>query len=50
MFKVTGVQPGNFHSRTGFWEQKHFDKHFIRDMQKKDPAEKNFLVFSPRYS
>ena len=48
--KVTGAQPGIFRGKTGFLVQKHFDKHFIHDIQKKGFAGKNFLVFSSRYS
>ena len=48
--KVTGAQPGIFRGRTGFLEQKHFDKHFMHDIQKKGSVGKNFLVFSSRYS
>ena len=49
--KVTGGQPEIFQGRTGFLEQKHLDKHFMHDIQKKgSSAGKNFLVFSSRYS
>ena len=48
--KVTDAQPGIFQGRTGFLEQKHFDKYFMHDIQKKGSAGKNFLVFSSRYS
>ena len=48
--KVTGAQPEIFQGRTGFLEQKHFDKHFMHDIQKKGSAGKNFLAFSSRYS
>ena len=43
--KVTGAQPEIFLGRAGFLEQKHFDKHFMNDIQKKGSAGKNFLVF-----
>ena len=43
--KVTGAQPGIFRGRTGFLEQKHFDKQFMHDIQKKGPAEKISLFF-----
>ena len=48
--KVTGAQPGIFQGRTGFLEQKHFDKHFMHDIQKKGSVGKTFPVFSSRYS
>ena len=48
--KVTGAQPEIFWDRTGFLEQKHFDKHFMHDIQKKGTAGENVLVFSSRYS
>ena len=48
--KITSTQPGIFWGRTGFLEQKHFDKHFMHDVQKKGSAEENFLAFSSRYS
>ena len=48
--KVAGAQPEIFRSRTGFLEQKHFDKHFMYDIQKKGSAGENVLVFSSRYS
>ena len=48
--KVTSAQPGIFQGRTGLLEQKHFDKHFMHDIQKKGSAGKNLLVFSSRYS
>ena len=48
--KVTGAQPEIFQGRTGFLEQKHCDKHFMHDIQKKGSAGENFLVFSSRYS
>ena len=50
VLKVTGTQPGIFPGRTGFFENKHFDKHFMHDIQKKGSAGKDFLVFSPIYS
>ena len=43
--KVTGAQPENFRGRTGFLEQKHFDKHFMHDIQKRAPQRKTFLFF-----
>ena len=48
-FKVTGIQPGIFLGRTGFLEQKHFDKHFMHNIQKKCSTGKIFLAFSSRY-
>ena len=48
--KVTSAQPEIFHGRTGFLEQKYFDKHFMHDIQKKGSAGENVLVFSSRYS
>ena len=50
VLKVTGRQPGIFPGRTGFFKNKHFDKHFIHDIQKKGSAGKDFLDFSPIYS
>ena len=47
---VTGAQPEIFRGKTGLLEQKHFDKHFMHDIQKKGSAGENFLVFSSRYS
>ena len=46
----TGVQPGIFRGKRGFLDWWHFDKCFMCDTQKKNPAEKNFGVFSPRCS
>ena len=51
--EITGAQPGIFRGRTGFLEQKHFDKNFMHlctliktsALQKKGSAGKNFLVF-----
>ena len=44
--KVTGAQPEIFRGRTGFLEQKHFDKRFMHDIQKKRaPQGKIFLFF-----
>ena len=43
--KVTGAQPEIFQSRTGFLEQKHFDNHFMYNIQKKGSAGKIFLFF-----
>ena len=48
--KVIGTQPGIFRGRTGFLEQKDFDKHFMHKIQKKSSSWKIFLVFSSRYS
>ena len=48
--KVTGKQPEIFRDMIGFLEQKHFDKHFMHDIQKKGSAGENVLVFSSRYS
>ena len=48
--KVTGAQTGIFGGRTGFLEQKHFDKNFMHDIQKKGFTGKYFLVFSSGYS
>ena len=48
--KVTGVQPVIFRGRAGFLEQRHFDKHFMHNIQKKGAAGKDSLVFSSRYS
>ena len=48
--KVTGAQPEIFQGRTDLLEQKHFDKHFMHDIQKKGSVGKNVLVFSSRYS
>ena len=28
----------------------HFDKHFVKNTRKKDPARKHFEIFPPRYS
>ena len=47
--KVTCAQPGSFLDRTSFFEQGHFDKHFMDDIQMKGSAGKNFLFFSPKY-
>ena len=48
--KVTGEQPEIFQGRSGFLEEKHFEKHFMHDIQNKDSVGENFLVFSSRYS
>ena len=48
--KVTGPQPEILWGRTGFLEQKYFDKHFMHDIQRKGSAGENALVFSSRYS
>ena len=42
-FKVTGAQPGVFRGRIGFLKQKHFDKHFMHDIQKKGSTVKCFF-------
>ena len=39
-----------FRGRAGFLEWRYFDKPFMCDTQKKDPAGRNFGVFSPRCS
>ena len=49
LFPHAGAQPEIFQGRGGFVEPGHFDKHFVKNTRKKDPAEKNFGVFSPRY-
>ena len=43
--KVTGAQPEIFQGRTGFLEQKHFDKHFMHEIQEKGSAGKNLVIF-----
>ena len=44
------MQPEFFHGKEGFAELGHFDKHFVKNAQKKkDPAGERFGVFSPRY-
>ena len=43
--KVRDAQPEIFQGRTDFLEQKHFDKHFMHDIQKKGSAGENFLLF-----
>ena len=48
--KVTGAQPEIFRGKTGFLEQKHFDKHFMHEIRKNGSAGETFLVFSSRYS
>ena len=40
---VTGAQTAIFHSRGGFLEQRHFNKHFIFDTRMKDRAGKSIL-------
>ena len=35
MKSLKGAQPEIFRDRAGFLEQKHFDKHFMHDIQKK---------------
>ena len=49
LFPDADEQPEVFQDRGGFVELGHFDKHFVKNTQKKDPAGKNFGVFSPRY-
>ena len=48
LFPHAGAQLEIFQGRGGFVELWHFDKHFVKNTQKKDPAGKNFGVFSPR--
>ena len=43
--KVAGAQPEIFRGRTGFLEQKHFDKHFMHEIQEKGSAGKILLFF-----
>ena len=40
---VTCAQTGIFQSRGGFFEERHFKKHFIFDKQKKHRVSKNVL-------
>ena len=49
LFPHAGAQPEIFQGRGGFVELGHFDKHFVKNTRKKDPAGKNFGFFSPRY-
>ena len=44
------VTTRQFSGQEGFLEEKHLDKHFMHDIQKKGSAGENFLVFSSRYS
>ena len=44
MKSLKGAQPEIFRDRAGFLEQKHFDKHFMHDIQKKGFAEENFFL------
>ena len=48
LFPHAGAQPEIFQGRGGFVELGHFDKHFVKHTRKKDPAGKNFGVFSPQ--
>ena len=41
----TGAQPEIFQGKRGFVELDHFDKNFVKNT-KKDPAGKNFVLFS----
>ena len=44
--KITGAQTGTFQAKTGFFEKKHFDKHFMHGIQKQGaPQGKIFLFF-----
>ena len=45
-----GAQPEIFQGIGSFVELGHFDKHFIKNTRKKDPAGNHFAVFSLGYS
>ena len=47
---LSGAQSEIFQGWGGFVELGQFDKLFVRDTRKKDPAGKNFGAFSHRYS
>ena len=49
LFPHVCAQPEIFQGRGGFFEPAYFDKHFVKNTQKKGPAGKNFRVVSPRY-
>ena len=49
LFSHAGAQPEIFQGSGGFIKLGHFDKHFVKNTQKKGPAGKNFGVFSLRY-
>ena len=43
--KVTDAQPRIFRGKTGFLEERHFDKNFMHDIEKKGSAGKIFMFF-----
>ena len=47
---LSGAQPETFQGRGGFVELGHFEKLFVKNTRKKDPAGKNVGAFSRRYS
>ena len=47
---LSGEQPETFQGRGGFVEFGQFEKLFVKNTRKKDPAGKNVEAFSPRYS
>ena len=46
----SGVEPELFQGTGDFMDLEYFGKHFVKNTRNKGPAEKNFGVFSPRYS
>ena len=50
IISLAGAQPEIFQDRGDFVELGHFNKHFVKNTRKKDPAGKKFEDFSPRYS
>ena len=47
---ISGTQPEVFQGSGGFVELGHFDKHFVKNKEKKSSQGKNLEFFSPRYS
>ena len=47
---ITGAQREIFQSMEIFVKLEDFDKHFVKNIRKKGPTQKNVGVFSPRYS
>ena len=47
LFSHAGPQPEFFQGKGGFMELGHFNKHFVKNKQKKGPPGKNFGIFSP---
>ena len=47
---ISGAQPDVFQGREDFVKLVHFDKDFLKNSRRKNPAGENSGVFSPRHS